>query len=146
MNEEQIADTMRGFVKAMADGDVETTLGYFDNDAVYTDPYGTYVGKAGIRQELTGMARNIKDMKVEESGNGIIAKGDRAFFEHVLSGHYHGKHFEMLAVCAYEFRGDKIHRVRSVYDRLLVAKETASGWPARPMVNTVVRQTEKAMR
>ncbi len=42
----------------------------------------------------------MKDMKVTETGNGIIVQGDKAFFEHVLSGTYQGKKFEFLAMCA----------------------------------------------
>jgi ketosteroid isomerase-like protein len=146
MNEEQIADTMRSFVKDMASGNVEKTLAYFTDNAVYTNPYGTSTGRSAIKEELGGMSRNMKDMKVVETGNGVIVSGQRAFYEHVISGTYRGKKFEMLAMCAYEFNGDKIQNLRSVYDRLLVAQETVSGWPAKSMVDTVVRQSEKAMK
>jgi hypothetical protein len=52
----------------------------------------------------------------------------------------------MLAMCAYEFSGDKIKGMRSVYDRLLTARQTVKGWPATPIVNMVVRQSEKAVK
>ena len=146
MPEEKIAGIMREFVKAMAAGGVEKTLAYFSEDAVSTDPYGTYKGKEAIKRNLTAMSKNMKDMKVTETGNGIIVQGDKAFFEHILSGTYQGKKFEMLAMCAYEFGGDKIKAVRSVYDRLLTAQQTAKGWPAKPLVNMIVRQAEKAMK
>jgi len=146
MPEEKLAGIMREFVKAMAAGEVEKTLAYFSENAVSTDPYGTYKGKEAIKSNLTAMSRNMKDMKVTETGNGIIVQGDKAFFEHVLSGTFQGKKFEMLAMCAYEFSGDKIKNVRSVYDRLLIAKQVAKGWPAKPIVNMVVKQTEKAMK
>lgn len=143
---EEKAGIMREFVKAMAAGDVEKTLAYFSEDAVSADPYGTYKGKEAIKRNLTAMSTNMKDMKVTETGNGIILQGDKAFFEHVLSGTFQGKKFEMLAICAYEFSGDKIKNVRSVYDRLLVAQQVVKGWPAKPMVNMVVKQSEKAMK
>ena len=146
MPEEKLAGIMREFVKAMAAGEVEKTLAYFSENAVSTDPYGTYKGKEAIKQSVVAMSRNLKDMKVTETGNGIITQGDKAFFEHVLSGTFQGKKFEMLAMCAYEFSGDKIKNVRSVYDRLLIAKQVAKGWPAKPIVNMVVRQSEKAMK
>ena len=146
MPDEKIAGIMREFVKAMAAGDVTRTLNYLTDDAVYTTPYGDYKGKDAIKQLLVAMSRNMKDMKVTECGNGIIAQGDKAFFEHMLSGSYQSKKFEMLAMCAYEFSGDKIKNVRSVYDRLLVAKQVVKGWPATSIVNMVVKQTEKAMK
>jgi predicted ester cyclase len=143
---EDKATIMREFVKALAAGEVDKTLSYFTDDAVSVDPSGTYRGKAEIRRDTETMAKNFKNMKVTEAGNGIIVQGDKAFFEHVLSGTYQGKKFEFLAMCAYEFSGDKIKNVRSVYDRLLVAKQVVSGWPATSIVNMVVRQMEKASK
>ncbi len=88
----------------------------------------------------------MKDMKATEAGNGVIVQGDKGFFEHVISGTYQGKKFEMLAMCAYEFSGDKIKAVREAGDRLLIAQQVASGWPAKPMINMIVRQMDKAMK
>jgi hypothetical protein len=85
-------------------------------------------------------------MKITETGNGIIVQGDKAFFEHILSGTFQDKKYEMLAMCAYEFSGDKIKKVRSVYDRLLTAQQVVKGWLATPIVNMVVKQSEKSMK
>ena len=146
MPEPKMAGIMREFVKAMAAGDAEKTISYLTEDAVSVTPYGTYKGKEAIKQNVLAMSRNMKDMKVTEAGNGIITQGDKAFFEHVLSGTFQGKKYEMLAICAYEFSGDKIVYVRSAYDRLLVASQCAKGWPAKPIVNMVVKQSDKAMK
>jgi len=146
MPEEKIASIMREFVKAMAAGEVEKTLAYFTDDAVLTSPSGTYKGKEAIKSNLTAMSRNMKDMKVTEAGNGVIVQGDKAFFEHVISGTYQGRKFEFLAMCAYEFSGEKIKNVRQVSDRLLVAQQAAKGWPAKWLVNMIVRQSDKAMK
>jgi ketosteroid isomerase-like protein len=146
MPEEKIADIMREFVKAMAAGEVEKALSYLTDDAVWVTPYGTYEGKEANKGVLAAMSRNMKDEKVTETGNGIIVQGEKAFFEHVLSGTYQGQKFEFLGMCAYEFSGEKIKNMRTVYDRLLVASQCAKGWPARPIVNMVVKRTEKAMK
>jgi len=146
MPEEKLAGIMREFVKAMAAGDADKTVSYVTDDAVSVTPYGTYKGKEAIKQNVAAMARNMKDMSVTETGNGIIVYGEKAFFEHILSGTYQGKKFEMLAMCAYEFSGDKIKNVRSIYDRLLTAQQVVKGWPAVPIVNMVVKQSEKAMK
>jgi predicted ester cyclase len=146
MADEKIADVMREYVKAMADGDVEKALACCTDDAIDVSPYGTYKGKTEIRRSLEALAKNMKDMKVTETGNGIIVQGDKAFFEHVISGTFEGKRFEFLAMCAYEFSGDKIKEVRTTFDRLLLAQQVVTGWPAKPLVNMVVRQAEKGMK
>jgi ketosteroid isomerase-like protein len=146
MTEEKYAGIMREFVKAMAAGDAEKTISYLTDDAISVTPYGTYKGKEAIKQNVAAMSQNMKDMNVREAGNGIISQGDKAFFEHILSGTLNGKKYEMLAICAYEFSGDKIKNIRSVYDRLLTAQQVVTGWPAKPIVNMVVRQSEKAMK
>jgi hypothetical protein len=75
-----------------------------------------------------------------------MVQGDKAFFEHVLSGTYLGKKFEMLALCAWEFSGEKVKNMRTTYDRLLIAQQVAPGWFARSMVNMIVKQSNKAMQ
>ena len=142
---EDKASIMREFAKSLEDGDVEKSVSLFTDDAVYDTPYGPYKGKEAIRQMLAAMSRNMKGMKVTESGNGIIVQGDKAFFEHMLSGTFQGKKYEMLGICAYEFSGDKIIAMRTVFDRLLTAQQAAP-WFARPMVNMIVGQSEKAVK
>ena len=146
MPEEKIAEIMRDYVKAMAEGDVEKSLSFCTEDIVDISPYGIFKGKEEVRRSSEALSQQIKDMKVTESGNGIIVEGDKAFFEHVLSGTYQGKRCEFLAMCAYEFSGDKIKEVRSTFDRLLMAQQVVKGWPAKPLVNFIVKQTEKGMR
>lgn len=146
MAEEKIAGIMREYVKEWGTMDVEKMTAYFTDDAVNTDPSGTYKGKESIKSHLEAMSRNMNNIKITETGNGIIAQGDKAFFEHVISGTYQGQKFEFLAMCAYEFSGDKFKNVRTVYDRLLVAQQSAKGWPAKPIVNMVVKQSEKSMK
>jgi ketosteroid isomerase-like protein len=142
---EDKASIMRECAKSLETGDVEKSLSLFTDDAVYDTPYGPYKGKEAIRKLLNAMARNMKGMKITESGNGIIMQGDKAFFEHMLSGTYQGKKYEMLGICAYEFKGDKISYMRTVFDRLLTAQQVAP-WFGKPMVNMVVSQSNKAVK
>src|SRR4030042_4527434 len=100
MPEPKMAGIMREFVKAMAAGDAEKTISYLTDDAVSVTPYGAYKGKEAIKQNVLAMSRNMKDMIATETANGIIVQGDKAFFEHILSGTFQGKKFEMLAMCA----------------------------------------------
>jgi len=146
MPEEKIAGIMREFAKTWDAGDVEKNIAYYTDDAVVTNPYGTFKGKDAIKRNMTAMFNNMKNIKVTETGNGIIVQGDKAFFEHVISGTFQGQKFEFLAMCAYEFSGEKIKAVRTVFDRLLVAQQSVKGWPAKPIVNMVVKQSEKSMK
>jgi limonene-1,2-epoxide hydrolase len=143
---EDKASIMRDLTKLWGAADAEKMIAYFTDDAVVTNPYGTFKGKEAIKRNLTAMFSSMKDIKVTETGNGIIAQGDKAFFEHVISGMYQGKKFEFLAMCAWEFSGDKVKAMRTVYDRLLIAKQVVTGWPAKPIVNMVVKQSEKGMK
>jgi hypothetical protein len=75
-----------------------------------------------------------------------MVQGDRAFYEHDIAATIEGKRVEGLAMCAYEFDGDKIKEVRTVYDRLLMAKQAAKGWLPKTLVNSIIKQAEKGLR
>ena len=146
MAEEKIPSIMREFVKTMSDGDVEKSLAYFTEDGVWVTPDGTFRGKGEIRRYMARMYDQIKDMKVKETGNGIIAHGNKAFFEHEMTGTMEGKKATMLAMCAYEFEGDKIKESRTTYDRLSMAQQAVKGWLPKMMINMIVKQAEKGLR
>ena len=145
MPEEKIPSIMREFVKTMSDGDVEKSLAYFTEDGVWVTPNGTARGKDELRRYLTVMYDQMRDIKVKECGIGIIAQGNKAFFEHVIAGTMQGKRAEVLAMCAYEFEGDKIKETRTTWDRLSMAQQVVSGLP-KMMVNMMVKQAEKGLR
>lgn len=144
MPEEKIPSIMRGFAKTMESGDVEKTLAYFAEDGAWINPNGTFRGKDELRRCSAAMYDQIKGLKVKECGNGIIAQGNKAFFEHELSGTAEGKKVAFLAMCAYEFEGGKIKEVRTTFDRLGMAQQAVSGLP-KMMVNMMVRQAEKGL-
>jgi len=146
MSDEKIAGIMRDFVKTLGKADVEKTLSFLTDDAVWVNPDGTFRGKEELKRYLKVFAESMQDVTVTETGNGIIVLGNKAFFEHVITGTMMGKRFEGLAICAYEFSDDKIKQVRTVYDRLLVAKQVAKGWPAKWLVNMIMKQAEKGLR
>ncbi len=145
MPEDKIAGILREYHTVIAAGDLDKTLACFAEDAISTDPYGTFKGKAAIKDHLAAMFKALKDMKFIETGNRIIAQGNKAFTEYAISGTFQGKKWEFLGMAAYEFDGDKIKSARETYDRLLIAKQVAP-WPASLMVNMIVRQSEKGMK
>lgn len=146
MPEEKIPSIMREFVKTMEDGDVEKSLAYFAEDGVWVNPNGTAKGKAELRRYIAWMYGRMKDVKVKECGIGIIAQGNKAFFEHEITATMQGKRANALAMCAYEFEGDKIKEVRTTYDRLAMAQQAVKGGLPKMMVNMIVKQAEKGLR
>jgi ketosteroid isomerase-like protein len=146
MPEQNIPKIMREFVKTMSDGDVDKTLAYLTEDGVWMNPNGTFRGKSEMRRYTSQMYDQIKDMKVKEIGNGIIAQGNKAFFEHEITGTMEGKKATVLAMCAYEFEGDKIKNIRTTFDRLSMAQQAVKGWFPRMMVNMMVGRMEKGLR
>ena len=141
MAEQEIANIMRDCVKTLETGDVDKSLSFFTEDAVWVSPVGTFKGKDELRSYLS--TESMQHMTITEAGNGIILQGNKAFFEHVIATTFQGRKLEGLVMCAYEFKGDKIQAITTVYDRLLVAKQAAKGWLAKKLVNSIVKQTEK---
>lgn len=146
MPEEKIPSIMREFVKTMEDGDVEKSLTYFTEDGVWVTPFGTARGKDELRRYVAWMYDQMKDTKVKECGNGIIAQGNKAFFEHEISCTMQGKRATGLAMCAYKFEGDKIKETRTTYDRLAMAQQAVKGGLPKMMLNMIVKQAEKGLR
>ena len=145
MADEKIASIMREFVKTLGKEDIEKTLSYFTEDGVWINPNGTFKGKEELRRYLTVLSESMQDVTVTECGNGIIVQGNKAFFEHVIAGTMKGERAEVLAMCAYEFSGDKIKESRTTYDRLSMAEQAATGL-GKWMVNLIVKQAEKGLR
>ena len=145
MTEEKvdITDILREFAKTMEKGDIEKTLSFVTEDIVWATPNGTFKGKVELRRFLS--SESMQEISVTETGNGIIAQGNKAFFEHILASTYQGRRAEWLAMCAYEFEGDKIQHVRTTFDRLLLAKQVTSGLP-KLLVNQIIKQSEKLTR
>ena len=141
---EDKATIIREYEKAKADMDLEKAFSYLTDDVVLVTPNGTYKNKEAIKNFLITMAKDMKDTKVTETGNGIIVQGDKAFFERVISGTFQGQKYIVPTMGAYEFSGNKIKAVRDIGDRLLVAQQAAKGWLPKTMVNMIVRQMEKA--
>jgi len=146
MADEKIVNIMRDCFKAMEKGDVEKELSFWAEDAVCVTPAGTFKGKQEVERYLRWVADYMKDLKITETGNGIIAQGDKALIEHNIAGTIQGMRVEVLAMCAWEFNNGKIQRMSTVMDRLSMAKQAAKGWLAKWLMNFIVKQTEKGLR
>ena len=115
-------------------------------DGVWAAPQGTFKGKHSLKSYLGWQFGQARDLKIAERGNSIIAQGNQAFVEHVISGTLNGVKAEYLALFAWELKDDKIKEVRTVYDRLSLAKQAARGWLAKWLVGMVIKQAERGLR
>ena len=146
MSEEQIKSTMRKFRTALESRDVEKILAFFTDDAEWQTPEGTFKGKEQLKRYITWNKQMIPDLKMTDSGVKIVAEGDIRVREHVLSGTVEGSKWSTLALCVYEYAGEKIKGMRSVYDRLAIAKQVSKGAIAKMSVNGIIKKMEKGLR
>ncbi len=141
-NKEEI---MRNWVDAMQKFDVETALTYCTDDIEWLSPHGHFKGKSEMERYINWLKDNVENFRVEESGHGIIVEGDKAFFEHSMSGIMQGEQVEFTAICSYQFAGDKISKLKTVFDRLSIAEQATSQWLPKKLVNTIISQMEKGL-
>jgi len=145
MAKEEIISIMRNFKEAYNKKDLEESLSFFTEDADWVNPDGVFKGKEEIKNYFKWVFETVPDQKVIESGVKIIAEEDRAVYEHILEGSYEGMKYQILALCIYEFKGDKIQHVRSAYDRLSLAKQATKGKIAKTAVNSIINRMEKGL-
>jgi SnoaL-like domain len=115
------------------------------DDATWETPEGAFHGKDELRRYLNWLAAGVPDLKITETGVGIVVQGNRAAFEHVMQGTFEGVLCTWLAICTYEFAGDKVQKVRTVNDRLTILNQAAKGWLEGPIVHSLVKRAEKGL-
>ena len=145
MSDEEKAKMMREFVKAIESNDFEKAESLCSDDIVWYTPMSTFKGKEELKRYFDWAAETIKEYKVTETGIGIMVQGDKAFFEHTISGIMQGEKASFLAVCAYEFTENKIKACRTIFDRLTIAEQASSKWLPKKIVNTIVNQMQKGL-
>ena len=147
MSEEKMEGLIRGFVEAFAKGDVEKTLSFLAEDAVWVAPEGTFRGKEEIRRLVSWSVQSSPEKTFRDSGIGIMVMGDKAVYEYVFGGVTSaGTRFETPGICVYEFSGEKIQQHRALYDRMSLSKQAAPGWFANKAISYIVNQYEKGLR
>jgi len=145
MSEEKLESIMRDFVQAAEKKDVEKALSFLAEDAVYVTPEGTFKGKEELKRYLTWLAQVSPETTIRDAGIGIMVKGNKAVFEHLIEGTYEGMKYQVPTLCVYEFSDDKIQNLRTVQDRLSIVKQVAKGWFARMVVNSIIKRAEKGL-
>ncbi len=142
---EEIRTTLRGFVTALTQGDVEKAASLCTEDVVWEAPEGRFDGVSELKRYGTWMTQIMADLSYAESGVGILVEGDKACFEHRFAGTYEGQRVEWLSMCTYELVGGKIHRLRTVHDRLGILRQGAKGWLEETLIHSLVKRVEKGL-
>ncbi len=140
---EKYESIMHGFVEAMGKRDVEKALSFCAEDAIWVTPEGMLNGREELKRYLEWSSETTSAIRAV--GIKAIAQGNRGAYEHVLEGTSEGAKWEVLALCAYEFSNGKIQSLRTVYDRLSVAKQVAKGGLGRTAVNSIMKRMEKGL-
>ena len=142
---EEIRATLREFVTALTKGDVEKAAALCTEDVVWETPEGRFEGIAELKRYVAWTTQIVAGMSYSESGVGILVEGDKAAFEHRFAGSYEGQPVEWLALCIYELVGGKIHRMRTMHDRLSILQQGAKGWLEETLIHSLVKRVEKGL-
>ena len=145
MSKEELINIMRRFRDVLNKKDLEKSLSFFAEDADWVNPNGEFKGKEEIKNYFKWAFEINPDQKIIESGVKIIAEEDKAVYEHILEGSFEGMKYQILALCIYEFKGDKFQHLRTTYDRLSMAKQLAKGPVAKTAVNSIINRMEKGL-
>lgn len=145
MSELEIAKLMREFVGTLGRPDVDKSLAYLTDDVTWEAPEGVFRGKEEARRYLRWIATSHPELKVTESGVGIVVQGNRAAFQHVMESKVEGKPCHWLANCTYEFSGSKIQRLWTAADRLGMIAQVVDGWLEETVVKSLVKRAEKGL-
>jgi ketosteroid isomerase-like protein len=136
---------VREFLAAYERRNMEKALAYLTDDATWVTPVAKYVGKDKVRRYLGWEFETVPSLTITETGAGLMVQGNQALIEHTLAGTVRGEPCRWLAICAYEFEDGKIQEVRTVYDRLTLVQQSATGWLESRIVDAVASQTESGI-
>ncbi len=145
MSTEKNLELMREFVDSIEEEDIEETLSFCTEDIRFVTPFGTFEGKEEVRRLLKWLSGNLQDMEYTETGAGIFGEGDKAAYEHTLTGKYDGEEIEVLMICTYQFNNGKIKELHYTMDTLELAKQATEGFLSERMVGTIYKQTRKGL-
>lgn len=145
MSEEKKISMMHDFVKSLEAKDREKMMSIITDDFCWHTPSGSFCGREELSRYLDWFEKNIDNLKFKGVGLDILIQGDRAIYEHEISGKMQGEKVTFPSMCSYKFNGEKIQEVNTVYDRLSLAEQASSSWLPKKMVNTVVNQMEKGL-
>ena len=143
----RIKGIIRNILEAFNKKDLMSMLSFFADDATSIRSEGTFRGKEEIKRYYTWIYSNYSEVSLTEKG--IIVEGDRAVLEWAIEGtsvRGGGRKLQLQGLDLFEFKNGKVQEVHIYQDRLLIAKQLASGWFEKTIINAVVNRMEKGLR
>ena len=142
---DKLETVIRNYIEALEKRDLDRALSFFTDDATWYTSEGVFKGKEELKKYTSWMFETVKDLKFADDGIGIVVQGSKAVYQHTWSGINEGTDIKVESVCTYEFRGDKCKSHWTINDRLLIAKQAATGFIARKAVGSILKQIEKGL-
>ncbi len=141
----RIKSTMRKMLEAYNKKDLTSLLSFFADDATYIRSEGFFRGKEEIKRYYTWNYSNYSEVSLTEKA--IIVEGDSAVLEWAFEGTpvRGGKKSQLQGMDLLEFKNGKAQEIHVYQDRLLTAKQLASGWFDKTVINAVVNRMEKGL-
>jgi ketosteroid isomerase-like protein len=153
LSEEDIVKVIRGFVESIVKGDVEKALSFLTEDVIWVQPEGTFKGKEEVKRLLSWLPNSFwySQLKVRDDGAGMLVKGNRAMYEHVIYGvSAHSRTYEAPAISIFEFSGERIQRYMTLWDRMTLGKQGCGkqgygGWLDRKILGGILNTWEQGL-
>ena len=140
---ESSRDILSGFIESLNNRDMEKALSFFDENAEWITPEGKFTGRGELGPYLKWFGENILDVRVADRG--LISQGRLSACEMVLEGNSEGENWEVTALSICELTDARIIYMRTVYDRLGVAKQVAREGLAGLAVSKIVERMEEGL-
>lgn len=147
MEPAEMKKIIRGILEAFNRKDISTLASFYADDVTFIRSEGTFKGKEELKRYYTWVFSNWSTLKLMEKD--IIVEGDKAALEFVQEGTSSkrtGKKLSLLCLDSFMFKDDKVQEFHVFHDRLLIAKQLASGWFEKTVINAVVNRMEKGLR
>lgn len=145
MEDNQMKDVIRDFLKAWTRGEIEKAASYFADDAVWIAPQGTFKGKDQIKKYADWCLQVIDNLAVIQTGTGILTSGNTAVIEAVVSSGPSGSLWKVPSVTVIDFKDGKIISFRNHMDMLSHAQQTLSDGPGKEAVDTILSITHNGL-
>ncbi len=142
----RIKSIVRNMLESYNKRDLTSLLSFYADDATYIRSEGAFRGKEEIKRYYTWNYSNHSEVSLAEKD--IVVEGDRAVLEWAFEGTVvrgGGKKFQLQGLELLDFKNGKVQEVHIYQDRLLTAKQLASGWVENIIINAVVKRMEKGL-
>lgn len=147
MSADIFANVIAEFIGSTTSNNTERALSLCAEDVTWIVPEGMLSGRQEIKEYLNRLKDLNRDLEIKGTGIDLIIEGNEAIYEYVFKGtSKEGVPWTVLAFSTYEFNGNKIKRMTTVFDRLAMVKQTAKGRLIQMAVASVVNYAEKGMK